>query len=124
MEKEFFFKDRTGLPYEQPKLLKPVIVSKEAIEAEVQRLAGLPAPANGRRMSAICNPASGAGDGFTPGIGITICVLNPGERTKPIRHNSSQVNFCIRGAGHVIVDGNEVPYLQYDTWNTTASTGF
>src|SRR5437773_7576725 len=110
MEKEFFFKDRTGTPYDQPKLLKPVIVSKEAIESEVERLAGLPSPANGRRMSAICNSASGAGDGFTPGIGISICVLKPGERTTPIRHNSSQVNFCIRGAGRAIVDGKDIRY--------------
>src|SRR6266516_4470632 len=99
------FIDRTGLPYEQPKLQKPLIVSKEEIEAEVERLASLPAPLNGRRMSIICNPATGVGNGFAPGTGITLSVLRPGERTKPIRHNSSQVNFCIRGGGTAFVDG-------------------
>jgi len=112
------FIDRTGLPYEQPKLQKPLIVSKEEIEAEVERLASLPAPLNGRRMSIICNPATGVGNGFAPGTGITLSVLRPGERTKPIRHNSSQVNFCIRGGGTAFVDGQQIRYSQYDTWNT------
>ena len=97
--KGFHFIDRTGLAYEQPQIQKPVIVSGEDIEAEAERLASLPVPENGRRMSIICNPASGAGSGFAPGTGIALCVLKPGERTAPIRHNSSQANFCIRGAG-------------------------
>src|SRR3989442_15964082 len=99
------FIDRTGLPYEQPKIQKPLIVSKEEIEAEVERLSSLRAPANGRRMSVICNSATGVGNGFAPGTGIALSVLRPGERTKPIRHNSSEVNFCIRGAGRVLIDG-------------------
>jgi gentisate 1,2-dioxygenase len=112
------FIDRTGLPYEQPKLQKPLIVSKEEIEAEVERLASLPAPLNGRRMSIICNPATGVGNGFAPGTGVTLSVLRPGERTKPVRHNSSQVNFCIRGGGTALVDGQPIHYSRYDTWNT------
>src|SRR6059036_1155711 len=114
----FMFIDRTGLPDEQPKLQKPLIVSKEEIEAEVERLASLPAPLNGRRMSIICNPATGVGNGFAPGTDITLSVLRPGERTKPIRHNSSQVNFCIRGGGTALVDGQQIRYSQHDTWNT------
>lgn len=117
-EKGFVFIDRTGMPHDPPKITKPVIVSKEDIEAEIQRLASLPAPANGRRMSIICNPASGAGNGFAPGTGITLSVLKPGERTKPIRHNSSLVNFCIYGSGHTTIDGEEIRYSQYDVWNT------
>ncbi|HYR84620.1 MAG TPA: cupin domain-containing protein [Terriglobia bacterium] len=116
--KGFHFIDRTGLPFDQPQIQKPVIVSREDIEAEVERLAGLPAPANGRRMSIICNPASGVGSGFAPGTGIALCVLKPGERTAPIRHNSSQANFCIRGAGCAGINGKEIRYSQYDVWNT------
>jgi len=112
------FIDQTGLPYEQPRIQKPLIVSREEIDAEVERLAYLPAPANGRRISIICNPATGPGNGFAPGTGIALSVLRPGERTKPIRHNSSQVNFCIQGAGRVLIDGKEIRYSQYDTWNT------
>src|SRR2546428_13156654 len=117
-ERGEMFIDRTGLPYEQPKLQKPLIVSKEEIEAEVERLASLPAPLHGRRMSIICNPATGVGNGFAPGTGITLSVRRRGERTKPIRHNSSQVNFCIRGGGTAFVDGQQIRYSQYDTWNT------
>jgi len=117
-EKGFVFVDRTGLPYDQPKITKPVIVSKEDLEAEVERLANLQAPANGRRMSDICNPASGVGNGFAPGTGVTLCVLKPGERTKPIRHNSSCVHFCIGGGGRTLIDGKEIRYSLYDVWNT------
>src|SRR5439155_21990021 len=39
-------------------------------------------------------------------------------RTKPIRHNSSQVNFSIRGGGTTLIDGKQIRYSQYDTWNT------
>ena len=116
--KGFHFIDRTGLAYEQPKIQKPVIVSGEDIEGEVERLASLPVPENGRRMSIICNPASGAGSGFAPGTGIALCVLKPGERTAPIRHNSSQANFCIRGAGRTHINGKEIRYSLYDVWNT------
>src|SRR2546422_7972506 len=109
------FIDRTGLPYEQPKIQKPLIVSKEEIEAEAERLASLPVPINGRRMSVMCNPVTGVGDGFAPGTGITLSVHWPGERTKPIPHNSSQVNYCIRGGGTVLIDGKRIRYSRYDT---------
>ena len=45
-------------------------------------------------------------------------MLKPGERTEPIRHNSTQVNFCIRGRGHAVVDGRRIDFAQYDVWNT------
>jgi gentisate 1,2-dioxygenase len=117
-ENGFVFIDRTGLSYEPPKITKPIIVSKEQLEAEVERLAALAPPANGRRMSIICSPTSGAGNGFAPGTGIALSVLKPGERTKPIRHNSSLVNFCIRGAGHTKIGDKEIRYSLYDVWNT------
>lgn len=119
-ENGFVFIDWTGKPYDQPKIGKPVVIPKEALEAEMDRLASLPAPANGRRMSLICNPASGVGNGLAPGIGVALCVLKPGERTKPVRHNSSLVNFCIRGGGRTVIDGREIRYSQYDVWNTPA----
>ncbi len=114
----YVFVDRTGLPAEPPTLGSPVLIPKEALEAEADRLARLPAPANGRRMSLIVNPESGAGHGLTCGTGVALCVLKPGERTAPVRHNSSQVNFCIGGAGRSIVGGREVAFQQYDIWNT------
>src|SRR5206468_12035628 len=66
----------------------------------------------------ISNPASGIGLGLAAGTAVSLCVLNPGERTRPIRHNSSQVNFCIRGGGTSIVGGKTIAFAQYDVWNT------
>lgn len=114
----FKFVDRTGLPEESLRLTTPVVVKKEDIEEETQRLSKLPAPKNGRRVSLICNPATGVGNGLAYGTAVSLCVLNPGERTKSIRHNSSQVNFCIRGGGQAVIDGKRIEYSQYDVWNT------
>lgn len=114
----FQFVDRTGAAAKPPELISPVVVPKEALDEEIARLAGMPTPRNGLRASNIANPASGVGDGFAPGIAVSISVLKPGERTKPIRHNSSQVNFCICGGGQTIVDGKRIQYEQYDVWNT------
>ena len=114
----FSFVDRTGAPAEKVKLIPPVVVAKEQIDAEIERLASLPAPANGRRVSFIVNPATGVGNSFAPGTAVSLSVLKPGEQTKPIRHNSSQVNFCIRGAGQTKIDGKCIRYEQYDVWNT------
>jgi gentisate 1,2-dioxygenase len=68
-------------------------------------------------MSMIRNPATG-GSGFANGTAVTLCVLLPGERTTPIRHNSSQVNFCIQGGGTSIVGTQVFRFGQYDVWNT------
>lgn len=112
------FIDRTGASAPELKLIDPVLITKEELEAEMERLASLPAPANGQRMSVIAHPHTGVGDGLAPGTQVTISVLKPGERTKPIRHNSSQVNFCIRGGGHSVINGKRVVFRQYDVWNT------
>src|SRR5947209_8578274 len=118
MHTDFQFIDRTGAAQKPLSLIPATVIPKEAIEAEIDRLASLPPPDNGRRVSAIVNPLSGAGDGLAPGTAVSLCVLKPGERTRPIRHNSSQVNFCIRGGGTAFVDGQQIRYSQYDTWNT------
>ncbi len=118
LEEQFKFVDRTGVAAKPIELIPPVVVPKEAIEAEVARLAALPAPPNGRRVSHIVHPGAGAGDGFAPGIAVSISVLLPGERTQPIRHNSSQVNFCIRGGGQTKIAGKNIRYERYDVWNT------
>lgn len=116
--KDFYFLDRTGVPEKPVELIPPVVIPKEAIDAEVARLASLPAPANGRRVSYVANPLTGIGDGLAPGIDVSISVLKPGERTAPIRHNSSLVNFCIQGAGQTKVGGKTIRYAQYDVWTT------
>jgi gentisate 1,2-dioxygenase len=100
-------------------LWEPVIITGEQISVEAERLASLPRPANGRREAMFVHPRAGApGNGFAPGIRVVLSVLKPGEETAPIRHNSTQVNFCIKGAGCANIDGTSVRYRQYDVWNT------
>lgn len=96
----------------------PLLVSKEQIDAEIERLASLPRPANGRRESMLVHPrADLKTPGLAPGIQVRLCVLKPGESTLPFRHNASDVNFCIQGGGHAMVGGRRIDFLQYDVWN-------
>jgi gentisate 1,2-dioxygenase len=100
-------------------LWEPVIITGEHISEEAERLASLPRPANGRRESTFVHPrATAPGNGLAPGIRVVLSVLKPGEETAPIRHNSTQVNFCIRGSGSANIAGTTVRYSQYDVWNT------
>ncbi len=110
--------DRSGAGSETPELWPAVIISKETLEAEAERLASLPRPANGRRQSSIVHPcATAPGLGLAPGIRVTLEVLRPGEETAPIRHNSTQVNFCIRGSGVSVANGRPIAFDRYDVWN-------
>src|SRR5918912_3959966 len=117
-EEGYKFIDRTGVEQAQRDLIPAVLIKRAEIEAEIERLAALPAPANGRRFSLVACPAAGAGDGLTPGIAVSLCVLKPGESTKPIRHNSSLVDFCIRGAGRTEIGGRRIDYREYEVWTT------
>ena len=71
----FEFVDRTGLAEAPMTIGRPVVVPKEAIESEIARLASLPMPANGRRVSIIRNPATGVGNGLAHGTAVSLCVL-------------------------------------------------
>jgi gentisate 1,2-dioxygenase len=96
----------------------PIIVTRAEIDAEIERLASVSLPDNGRRATLLVHPsAPSPGRGLTPGVQVCLSVLKPGEHTQPVRHNSTQVNFCIRGAGHTVVNGQTIHFQQYDTWN-------
>src|ERR1700759_3169834 len=125
MDNSIFFVDRTGATPPPIALWPSVIVPKEAIEAEVERLSALPRPANGMRRSLIVHPNSREpGLGLAPGIRVSLDVLLPGESTAPIRHNSSQVNFCIQGAGSANVAGKRFSYGLHDVWNTPSMDAY
>lgn len=99
----------------------PITISKALIDQEAARLADLPRPANGRRQTLLVHPAApDPGRGLTPGVQVSIDVLKPGEETIPIRHNSTQVNFCIRGSGATRIGERDVHFQQYDVWNHPA----
>jgi gentisate 1,2-dioxygenase len=113
------FVDCSGASEPKLNLWPSVLISKEDIEAEVTWLADSPAPANGRRTSLIVHPnAREPGFGLAPGIRVTLSVLRPGEQTQSIRHNSTHVDFCIRGTGSAMLHGRRIDFGQYDVWNT------
>jgi gentisate 1,2-dioxygenase len=119
------FVDRSDHRQQRPRLWPSVVVKRAAIEAEVERLAALPRPGNGRRRSLIVHPSSEQpGLGLAPGIQVSLDVLLPGEETAPIRHNSSQVNFCISGGGTAVVDGQKIDYERHDVFSTPSMAGY
>ena len=86
-QSSYYFADHSGAAVPAKLDLMPAVtIPREAIEAEIERLASIPAPANGRRVSKIANPRSGVGEGLAPGIEVSLSVLKPGERTAISRH--------------------------------------
>jgi gentisate 1,2-dioxygenase len=113
------FVDRTGSSAPPLELWPALVIPRRELEAEVERLAAAPPPADGRRRALVVHPcAREPGLGLAPGIQVSLNVLKPGERTRPIRHNSTQVDFCIRGAGCAVVGGQRIDFQQFDVWNT------
>src|SRR5258708_30109880 len=110
--------DRTGAGPAALDLWPAVVIPKAAIDAEIDRLASLPRPANGRRRALIVHPRADTGNGLAPGIEVALDVLLPGERTVPYRQNSTQVNFVIRGSGHSVINGKRFEVALHDVWNT------
>ena len=113
-----YFRDETGKAPQSPDLWAPVVIAKEEIDAEIERLASAPAPANGRRRAVIVHPRNTLSKGLAPGIEVALDVLKPGERTVPYRQNSTQVNFVIAGQGVSWVGGKRFDVSLYDVWNT------
>lgn len=97
---------------------EPMVITKEQIDAEVERLASLPRPGNGRRRSFVQHPRNEHAIGLAPGIQVSLDVLLPGEETATFRQNSTQVNFVIRGRGETEISGNRRATALHDVWNT------
>lgn len=110
------FVDRSGRAPSAYRPLRPLLITKAEIDAEIERLCE--GPFRGSRRVEIVNPALTASSSLYPAVTVSINVLKPGERTRAHRHNSSVVNFCIQGAGSSVVGGREVAWSQYDTWTT------
>ena len=102
-----------------------LVVPKEDLDAEIERLSAVRFPADGRRRSLIVHPRSAApGLGLAPGIQVALEVLLPGERTRLVRHNSAQVVFCIAGAGTAVIDGRSRSFERYDVWITPSMSAY
>jgi gentisate 1,2-dioxygenase len=118
------FLDRSGNPVPQEAPWEPIVIKKAMVEAEVDRLAATPRPANGRRRSIIRHPANTRSNGLAPGIEVALDVLLPGEETAPFRQNSTQVDFVIGGAGEAEVGYRRFATAQYDVWNTPSMRAY
>ena len=105
--------DRTPVEYRP---LKPIIVRAEEIEREIDRLAR--SETVERRRSVVVHPGLIESFGLMPSCAVSINVLLPGESTEPHRHNSSVVNFCMRGGGTSMIAGREVAFRERDVWTT------
>ena len=103
----------------------PLVVTKAQIDAEIERLADLPRPDNGRRESLIVHPmAPASAPGLAPGIQVRLSVLKPGEATAAFRHNATEVNFNIGGEGEVELGGKAIRHQRYDVWNHPSFTPY
>lgn len=113
------FMDISGQQAREQNLWPAVLVPKEEIELEIERLQEISKPENGRRAARIVHPyATAPGYGFSPGIDVTINVLNPGERTYNLRKNSNMVEICLSGSGVAVCDGKKTRVSKWDVWNT------
>ena len=55
-QKKAVFIDRSGYTAPELDLWEPVVIAREEIDDEVERLAGLDRPGNGRRHSIVAHP--------------------------------------------------------------------
>lgn len=112
------FVDASGSLPEREPVWEPVVIPKEDIDREIDRLVAMPLPENGRRRSYFVHPLNRRSNGLAPGIEVALDVLLPGEETATFRQNSTQVNFVIRGHGQAEVGGKQTATALYDVWNT------
>jgi gentisate 1,2-dioxygenase len=100
-----------------------LVVTGEEIEREVARLAGMAKPANGVRKSYVVHPSSTEpGRALTPGMDAAINVVLPGETTRTMLQNASEVGFCIRGSGVCHAGSRTIPVAHQDVWNIPSMT--
>lgn len=112
------FLDQSGQNPNGPEIWPALVVPKAQIAREIERLADLSRPANGRRSTAIVHPwAIGPGLGLAPGTAVAVSVLKPGEETSPVRQNSNQLEMCISGSGVVEVGGEKTAMEKWDLAN-------
>lgn len=117
------FVDISGQYYPDNQPWAPAIVTKEQIDAEIERLASIPMPENGRRSSLIVHPRANLQcAGLAPTTQVTLNVLKPGEITVPVRHNAAEVQFCILGSGTADVNGRKIGFKQYDVYSVPSWT--
>lgn len=128
LELRFVEKVGASAPAIEESIWPPLLIPKDVLQAEIDRLCSLLAPANGRYRSLVVHPLAEEpgfpGFGLVPGIHVVIEILLPGKRTAPIRHNSSLVNFSIEGRGTTVVVNRHLEVERFDVWYAPALTTY
>src|SRR3954454_11709982 len=101
MPREAHLFDLTDRQPPEYRPLAPIIIKGAEIEAEVERLARADMVSN--RRTAVVHPGLIGNLALMPACTVSVNVLLPGESTAPHRHNSSVVNFCLRGSGSSLI---------------------
>jgi gentisate 1,2-dioxygenase len=100
---------------------EPIVIDAAQIARESDNLLSLNVGDPIERQVRIVHPnACARGMGLAPGIEVRLSVLKPGERTRPYRHNATEVGFCIEGEGHVEIQRHDRKFERYDVWNIPA----
>ncbi|WP_026641432.1 cupin domain-containing protein [Bordetella petrii] len=121
MQSDITLVDVSGQGPRQQERWSTVVLPKARIDQEIERLADIARPSDGRRAAAVNHPQNkGPVPAFAPGIDVHIVVLKPGEETVAALRNSSHVDMCIRGTGTVESGGKTFQVEKFDVWNTPA----
>lgn len=125
MEQTVSLIDVSGAPPRTQALWPTVVLPKAAIEREIERLASIDRPADGRRAAAVNHPMNtGPVPAYAPGIDVHIQVLKPGEETQPVIRSSALVDMCISGNGTVRIGNTSFDVEKFDVWNTPSMVPF
>jgi gentisate 1,2-dioxygenase len=92
-----------------------LLVRRQEIDSQIERLADLRWPASGLRRAHIVHPSSTTGRGFSPSMRVSLEVLLPGETTEPVQHLGATIGFSIRGSGAVRVADVDLEFEEHDT---------
>src|SRR5258708_38831096 len=91
------FIDQTGKAPSKIDLWPAVVIAKETIDAEIERLANLPKPANGCRRPLMAHPAHQLSTRLAPGIGAATGGRRRGASPRPYRPASAPRGFGMPG---------------------------
>ncbi len=112
------FVDESGRSSSAVESWPSIVITREEIAREVERLADAPVPENGRRTTSLVHPAAQMpGLGLAPGIDAHIEVLKPGETVRVSRANSAAVGTCIHGEGAARIGTERFAIRLHDVWN-------
>lgn len=95
-----------------------MLVTREEIDTQIERLTALDCPAGHVRRVLIAHPmASGTMPGFSPAIGVALEVTVPGETTPVRQHLGATLGFTIRGEVDLAVADVEMHGGLHDVWS-------